>query len=67
MPWYKTVLTLSQPLHFGDYGGLPLEILWTVLDVAAILLLGSGLCLRLARRGALDVPLRETAVPEAAE
>ena len=23
-PWYVSALLLSQPLHFGDYGGLPL-------------------------------------------
>ena len=26
MPWYVTTLFISQPLHFGDYGGLPLRI-----------------------------------------
>lgn len=50
MPWYMLTLRLSQPLHFGDYGGLPLKILWAVLDVAAIVILGSGLYLWLARR-----------------
>lgn len=50
MPWYVQTLFLSQPLHFGDYGGLPLKIVWAVLDVAAILVLGSGLYLWLARR-----------------
>jgi len=50
MPWYMTVLKLSQPLHFGDYGGLPLKLLWALLDMAAIVILGSGLYLWLARR-----------------
>jgi len=50
MPWYVQTLFLSQPLHFGDYGGLPLKIVWAVLDVAAILVLGSGLYLWIARR-----------------
>ena len=48
-PWYLTALLLSQPLHFGDYGGMPLKILWALLDVGAILVLGSGLYLWLAR------------------
>jgi uncharacterized iron-regulated membrane protein len=42
MPWYLRVLELSRPLHFGDYGGLPLKLLWAVLDIATIALLGSG-------------------------
>src|SRR5690606_37852134 len=36
MPWYVQTLLLSQPLHFGDYGGLPLKILWALLDIATI-------------------------------
>lgn len=50
MPWYVTFLRVSQPLHFGDYGGLPLQILWAVFDVIAIIVLGSGLYLWFARR-----------------
>ncbi|GIZ51844.1 PepSY-associated TM helix domain-containing protein [Noviherbaspirillum aridicola] len=50
LPWYVTGLLLSQPLHFGDYGGRPLQILWAVLDVATIVVLGSGLYLWLRRR-----------------
>lgn len=50
MPLYVKVLFLSQPLHFGDYAGLPLKILWALLDVAAIAVLGSGVYLWLGRR-----------------
>ena len=50
MPWYAQALLLSQPLHFGDYGGLPLKILWAVLDLITIVVLGSGLYLWLSRR-----------------
>ncbi|MCU1717791.1 PepSY-associated TM helix domain-containing protein [Pseudomonas sp. 5P_3.1_Bac2] len=44
-PWYMDALALSQPLHFGDYGGRPMQILWAVLDVLTIIVLGSGLYL----------------------
>jgi uncharacterized iron-regulated membrane protein len=50
MPWYITVLRLSQPLHFGDYGGMPLKILWALLDCVTIVVLASGLYLWIARR-----------------
>ncbi|MFP1681171.1 PepSY-associated TM helix domain-containing protein [Alloalcanivorax sp. C16-1] len=50
MPWYNKTLALSGPLHFGDYGGLPLKILWAVLDLITIVVLISGLYLWLARR-----------------
>jgi uncharacterized iron-regulated membrane protein len=50
LPWYVTALLASQPLHFGDYGGMPLKILWALLDVLTIVVLGSGLYLWLKRR-----------------
>jgi uncharacterized iron-regulated membrane protein len=50
LPWYLTGLLLSQPLHFGDYGGLPMQVLWGVLDVITIIVLGSGVYLWLAKR-----------------
>ncbi|MBC7917523.1 MAG: PepSY domain-containing protein [Rhodoferax sp.] len=45
LPWYLTALLVSQPLHFGDYGGMPMQILWALLDIASIIVLGSGLYL----------------------
>ncbi len=50
LPWYVSALLISQPLHFGDYGGLPLKLLWAVLDLLAIVVLLSGLYLWLKRR-----------------
>lgn len=50
MPWYLRALEVSRPLHFGDYGGLPLKILWSLLDLITIVVLGSGLYLWIARR-----------------
>jgi uncharacterized iron-regulated membrane protein len=50
LPWYLTGLLLSQPLHFGDYGGLPMQVLWAALDVVTIIVLGSGVYLWLAKR-----------------
>jgi len=52
MPWYAQALLLSQPLHFGDYGGLPLKILWALLDAVTLVVLGSGLYLWLDKRRA---------------
>lgn len=49
-PWYLTGLLLSQPLHFGDYSGMPMKILWALLDLATIVVLGSGLYLWWKRR-----------------
>ncbi len=60
MPWYVKALALSQPLHFGDYGGLPLKILWATLTLFTIIILGSGLYLWLGRRrSSTDALVRE--------
>lgn len=50
LPWYLKALLVSQPLHFGDYGGMPLKIIWALLDVMTIVVLVSGLYLWLVRR-----------------
>lgn len=70
LPWYVTALLISQPLHFGDYGGMPMQILWALLDIATIIVLGSGLYLWL-RRGMrtsaeADARLAELAMPDPA-
>ena len=49
MPWYYQALALSRPLHFGDYGALPLKILWAALTLFTMIVLGSGLYLWLAK------------------
>lgn len=50
LPWYLRALEMSRPLHFGDYGGLLLKILWAILDLFTIVVLGSGLYLWLSHR-----------------
>lgn len=50
MPFFVNAYFMSQPLHFGDYGGLPLKVIWAIFDVATIFVLISGLYLWFARR-----------------
>lgn len=60
LPWYAQALLVSQPLHFGDYGGLPLKLLWAGLTIFTIIVLGSGLYLWLdKRRAGTDALVRE--------
>jgi uncharacterized iron-regulated membrane protein len=63
LPWYLTALLISQPLHFGDYGGRPMQIIWAVLDIITIIVLGSGLYLWLAKRPAnAQAPARRSRI-----
>jgi len=55
MPWYVSTLLISQPLHFGDYGGMPLKIIWTILDILTIVILVTGLYLWMKRSRSLAV------------
>ena len=52
LPLYLQAILISGPLHFGDYAGTPLKIIWALLDIAAIAVLGSGIYLWLGRRRA---------------
>jgi len=68
LPVYLQALLISQPLHFGDYGGMPLKVIWAVLDILTIVVIGSGLYLWLARRrkrapARSDAFARRTPVP----
>ncbi len=66
MPWYVTALSVSQPLHFGDYGGLSLKAVWAVLDVITIVVLASGLYLWWKKRKlSVDQLLTEEKSPRA--
>lgn len=57
MPWYMQALLLAQPLHFGDYAGLPMKLLWAALDLLTIAVLWTGLRLWL-RRAAVPASVR---------
>lgn len=48
-PWYLDMINISVPLHFGDYGGLVLKIIWAVLNIMAIIVLWTGLLLWLKK------------------
>jgi Domain of unknown function (DUF4880)/PepSY-associated TM region len=66
-PWYLRALQVSRPLHFADYGGLPLKILWALLDGVTIIVLSSGLYLWLAPgKGSIEVCMAESERQEAA-
>jgi uncharacterized iron-regulated membrane protein len=67
MPWYVSTLLISQPLHFGDYGGMPLKVIWALLDLLTIVVLGTGLYLWLRRRKAAVGPDRAVTATAALE
>lgn len=50
MPGYMKAIILAQPLHFGDYGGLPLKILWTACTWLTLFITANGAWLWWDRR-----------------
>ena len=72
MDLHIRALFLSRPLHYGDYGGLFLKLVWAGFDLMAIAVLLSGLYLWLGRwRAPVEKRLDElesgAAVEEAAQ
>jgi uncharacterized iron-regulated membrane protein len=64
LPWYLKTLELSRPLHFGDYGGMPMKFIWTLFDIVTIVVLVSGLYLWFRKRTGLG-EMQQNAIPEA--
>lgn len=50
MPAYMKAILIAQPLHFGDYGGLPLKLLWTVCTWLTLFITANGAWLWWDRR-----------------
>lgn len=61
VPWYLATLLISQPLHFGDYGGMTLKIIWAILDMLTIVVLWTGLMLWWKKRNQYE-PSVETRI-----
>lgn len=49
-PNYLKAIILSEPLHFGDYGGLPLKLLWTACTWLTLFITANGAWLWWSRR-----------------
>lgn len=50
LPLYLQSVLVSEPLHFGNYGGLPLKLLWVGSAWAALFITGNGAWLWWQRR-----------------
>lgn len=42
LPWYLKAIVVSQPLHFGDYGGLALKLLWSACAWLTLFITANG-------------------------
>jgi uncharacterized iron-regulated membrane protein len=65
MPWYVKALSLSRPLHFGDYGGIVLKVLWALFDIITIIILVSGLYLLIAKERSSTVRAAKRSIKKA--
>ncbi len=61
-PLYIKALFLSGPLHFGDYAGMPLKIIWALFTLLTLVLCMSGIYLTWARIRSRKNPV-ETQTP----
>ncbi|MES2745829.1 MAG: PepSY-associated TM helix domain-containing protein [Bdellovibrionota bacterium] len=56
LPWYLKAALLSEPLHFGNYGGLPLKLIWVGFSLLALVLTISGPALWYMRKRKVKGP-----------
>lgn len=61
-PWYLRALLVSEPLHFGDYGGMPLKLLWLLFTVITAAMTVSGVWVTLAARRDRSARRRDEAI-----
>ncbi|PCC71922.1 Uncharacterized iron-regulated membrane protein [Nannocystis exedens] len=52
LPGYLHAMFLAEPLHFGDYGGLPLKLLWSACNLLTLFITANGAWLFFDRRRA---------------
>lgn len=62
VPAYIRLLQIAHPLHFGNYGGLPMKVLWALLDIITIGVIVSGIYLWLLRKRPLPPNLAQQAL-----
>lgn len=54
LPLYLRTLLISEPFHFGDYGGRPLQIVWALFALLTIGMSLSGVYVTFAQRFGRD-------------
>ncbi|MBJ00074.1 MAG: hypothetical protein CME67_02485 [Halobacteriovoraceae bacterium] len=55
LPWYMELMLISEPLHFGNYGGVLLKVFWTIMGLGASLIPLSGIIIFLARKKIINL------------
>jgi uncharacterized iron-regulated membrane protein len=60
LPWYLQLILVSEPLHFGNYGGLILKLLWIASTWLALFITGNGAWLWWSKRRARAASVAET-------
>jgi uncharacterized iron-regulated membrane protein len=49
-PLYLQALMVSEPLHFGDYGGYPLKVVWVLFSLLSLGIAISGVWITVSQR-----------------
>lgn len=50
LPLYLKAILVSQPLHYGDYGGMPLKLVWSICTLFTLFITINGAWLWWAKR-----------------
>lgn len=58
LPWFLRLLLVAEPLHFGNYAGLPLKIIWVLCGLISLVPILTGIFLFTIRNLALPKRVR---------
>lgn len=55
LPWYLNFLIASESLHFGNYGGVGLKIIWTILSILSTIIPITGTLIYINRKRSFKI------------
>jgi uncharacterized iron-regulated membrane protein len=61
-PLYLQALLVSEPLHFGDYGGMALKVVWALFSLLSLAMAVSGVWVTVSARKQRELRKRSVAV-----
>jgi uncharacterized iron-regulated membrane protein len=62
LPWYLKFTMLSEPLHFGNYGGLFLKLVWLTLSLVSLALPILGIYIWQSKKRSHKVDTKKSAL-----
>lgn len=64
LPWLLKTIIISEPLHYGNFGGIPLKVIWTIFSLLSSVLPFSASIIFLIRKGRIkNYKIKKSTIP----